>query len=53
MLDKNETLTATFNHGFSYWIYGLMGVLAAIFIWKLVPETNGKSLEEMEKYWKS
>lgn len=51
MLDKNETLTTLFNHGFSYWIYGLMGVLAAIFIWKLVPETTGKSLEEMEKYW--
>ena len=52
MLDKNETLTAAFNHGFSYWIYGLMGVLAALFIWKMVPETTGKSLEEMEKYWK-
>ena len=52
MLDKNETLTAMFNHGFSYWIYGLMGVLAALFIWKLVPETTGKSLEEMEGYWK-
>ncbi|MBO4488328.1 MAG: D-xylose transporter XylE [Bacteroidales bacterium] len=52
MLDKNETLTSLFNHGFSYWIYGLMGVLAALFIWKLVPETKGKSLEEMEQYWK-
>lgn len=52
ILDKNETLTAMFNHGFSYWIYGLMGVLAALFIWKLVPETKGKSLEEMEEYWK-
>jgi SP family xylose:H+ symportor-like MFS transporter len=52
MLDKNEILTAMFNHGFSYWIYGLMGVLAALFIWKMVPETTGKSLEEMEKYWK-
>lgn len=52
MLDKNETLTAMFNHGFSYWIYGLMGLLAALFIWKLVPETTGKSLEEMENYWK-
>ena len=52
MLDKNETLTAMFNHGFSYWIYGLMGVLAALFIWKMVPETTGKSLEEMEKFWK-
>jgi SP family xylose:H+ symportor-like MFS transporter len=29
-----------------------MGVLAALFIWKMVPETTGKSLEEMEKYWK-
>ena len=27
MLDKNEALTAAFNHGFSYWIYGLMGIL--------------------------
>ena len=52
MLDKNEALTATFNHGFSYWIYGLMGLLAALFIWKMVPETTGKSLEDMEKYWK-
>lgn len=52
MLDKNEALTAAFNHGFAYWIYGLMGVLAALFIWKMVPETTGKSLEEMEKYWK-
>ena len=52
MLDKNEALTATFNHGFSYWIYGLMGVLAALFIWKMVPETTGKSLEDMENYWK-
>ena len=53
MLDKNETLTTMFNHGFSYWIYGLMGVLAALFIWKMVPETTGKSLEEMETYWKT
>ena len=53
MLDKNDTLTAMFNHGFSYWIYGLMGVIAALFIWKMVPETTGKSLEEMESYWKT
>lgn len=52
MLDKNETLTSLFNHGFAYWLYGLMGILAALFIWKMVPETTGKSLEEMETYWK-
>jgi len=52
MMNDNQWLTQLFNHGFSYWIYGLMGILAAIFMWKLVPETKGKTLEEMEKLWK-
>lgn len=52
MLDKNQYLTETFNHGMAYWLYGLMGILAALFIWKFVPETKGKTLEQMEKYWK-
>ena len=52
MLDKNQYLTDTFNHGMAYWIYGVMGVLAALFIWKFVPETKGKTLEQMEQYWK-
>ena len=33
MLDKNQYLTDTFNHGMAYWIYGVMGILAALFIW--------------------
>ena len=52
MMNDNTWLTRTFHHGFSYWIYGAMSILAAIFIWKLVPETKGKTLEEMEKLWK-
>jgi SP family xylose:H+ symportor-like MFS transporter len=52
MMNDNTWLTEKFNHGFSYWIYGLMGLLAAWFVWKLVPETKGKSLEEIEKLWK-
>ncbi|SDX67198.1 MFS transporter, SP family, xylose:H+ symportor [Lutibacter oricola] len=51
MMDKNTYLLETFNHGFAYWIYGVMGVLAAILVWKFVPETKGKTLEEMEKIW--
>ena len=47
MLDKNQYLTDTFNHGMAYWIYGVMGILAALFIWKFVPETKGKTLEEL------
>ena len=52
ILNDNQWLTKQFNHGFSYWIYGIMGILAALFVWKLVPETKGKTLEEIEKLWK-
>ena len=36
----------------TYGFYGVMSVLSAVFVWKMVPETKGKSLEEMEKLWK-
>ena len=52
MLDKSAFLTERFNHGMAYWLYGLMGLLAAWFIWRMIPETKGKTLEEMERYWK-
>jgi SP family xylose:H+ symportor-like MFS transporter len=51
MMDKNTYLSETFNHGFSYWIYGIMGLLATVLVWKFVPETKGKSLEEVESLW--
>jgi SP family xylose:H+ symportor-like MFS transporter len=52
IMNDNQWLTQQFNHGFSYWIYGFMGILAAVFMWKFVPETKGKTLEEMEKLWR-
>ena len=52
MMNDNVWLTAKFHHGFSYWIYAVMGILSAIFMWKLVPETKGKTLEEIEHLWK-
>jgi MFS transporter, SP family, xylose:H+ symportor len=52
MMNDNIALTTRFNHGFAYWIYGIMGILSAVFIWKIVPETKGKTLEEIEKIWK-
>lgn len=38
--------------GFAYISYGVMCILSFIFVWKLVPETKGKTLEEIEEYWK-
>jgi len=52
MMNDNSYLTEQFNHGFAYWIYGIMCILAVIFVKKYVPETKGKTLEEMENIWK-
>jgi SP family xylose:H+ symportor-like MFS transporter len=51
ILDKNPWLVNHFNHGFAYWIYGVMGILAAIFMGTVVPETKGRSLEQMQNLW--
>jgi|GEM_PF-2167627 len=51
MMNDNTWLTGLFNHGFAYWIYGLMGIAAAWFVWRFVPETKGKTLEEIENLW--
>ncbi len=52
IMNESSALTKLFNHGFSFWIYGVMGILAAWFVLKLIPETKGKTLEEIEKIWK-
>jgi SP family xylose:H+ symportor-like MFS transporter len=52
MLNESSVLTRLFNHGFSYWIYGLMGIVAAWFVMRLIPETKGKTLEEIEETWR-
>jgi MFS transporter, SP family, xylose:H+ symportor len=41
-----------FSGGLTYSFYGLMSLLSFIFVWKMVPETKGKTLEEMEHLWK-
>ena len=40
-----------FGHWFTYGLYGVICILAAIFVWKLVPETKGKTLEDMTSLW--
>jgi len=37
---------------FTYSLYGVMSVLSALFVWKMVPETKGKTLEDMNKLWR-
>jgi len=40
-----------FSGAFTYGFYGVMSLISFIFVWKMVPETKGKSLEEIEKIW--
>lgn len=41
-----------FGHWFTYGLYGIVCVLAALFVWRLVPETKGKTLEDMSRLWR-
>ena len=41
----------SFGHFFVYALYGSICILAAWFVARLVPETKGKSLEEMSRLW--
>lgn len=48
VLDENLWLTEKFHHGFAYWLYAVICFVAVIFVWKIVPETKGKTLEQIE-----
>ena len=41
-----------YSGAMTYGFYGLMSILSAIFVWKMIPETKGKTLEDLEKLWK-
>ena len=41
-----------FGHFFVYALYGVICLIAAVFVWKLVPETKGKTLEDMSALWR-
>ena len=43
----------SFGHFFAYALYGVICVGAAIFVWRLVPETKGKTLEDMTALWRN
>jgi SP family xylose:H+ symportor-like MFS transporter len=52
VMDRDKGLVASFNHGFAYWVYGAMSILAALFVWRYLPETKGRTLESLESNWR-
>ena len=49
---KLGSMGENFGHFFAYALYGIICVVAAIFVWKVVPETKGKTLEYMTRLWR-
>ncbi len=39
------------HESFAFWLYAGMCLINMIFIWAVLPETKGKSLEEIERHW--
>jgi len=52
MFNMHLTEGDDFGHWFTYGLYGCICVLAAVFVWRLVPETKGMKLEDMSRMWR-
>ncbi|WP_078408991.1 D-xylose transporter XylE [Priestia abyssalis] len=52
LISSTYPIMMEYSSGLTYGFYGLMSVLSAVFVWKFVPETKGKTLEQMEDAWK-
>ena len=51
MMDENAVLVERFHHGFPFLVYALFCLVLVFVMIKLVPETKGRSLEEIERMW--
>ena len=52
MMDAKDTwLVAHFNHAFPFYVYAACCTVLVLVVWRMVPETKGRSLEEIEQSW--
>jgi sugar porter (SP) family MFS transporter len=51
MMDANPWLLNTFHRAFPFWLYGAFCLVLVLFVRACLPETKGKSLEEIERRW--
>lgn len=49
LISYTYPLMMKFSGGMTYGFYGLMAILSVLFVWKMIPETKGKSLENKKK----
>lgn len=46
------SLIQTIGASGTFWFYSIIGIIAWFFIYRFVPETKGKTLEEIESHWR-
>jgi len=52
MNDDKSWLVQTFHRGFPFWVYGVFCLVLLLFVRAFVPETKGKTLEQIERHWR-
>ena len=51
-LIENQWLKENFNGAFPFYLFSIICLFSFLFVWKKVPETKNKSLEEIDSLWK-
>jgi MFS family permease len=53
MMDANDSwFVAKFHHAFPFYVYGFFCAVLIVLVWRWVPETKGRSLEDIERAWR-
>jgi sugar porter (SP) family MFS transporter len=47
------SLLHSLGRPWTFWLYGIIGIIAWVFVYTLVPETKGRTLEQLEEYWRT
>ncbi|NEN24592.1 sugar porter family MFS transporter [Cryomorpha ignava] len=51
ILVKSNVNETAFNGALPYFIFGFFCVITIVFVYRMIPETKNKSLEELERIW--
>lgn len=52
LVNRSDLNQTEFNGAMPYYIFAAFCAIAFVFVWRYLPETKGKSLEEIEAMWK-
>jgi MFS transporter, SP family, xylose:H+ symportor len=52
MLFGNDTLNAAWSHGFPFWLYGSLAIVATFVVMRFVPETRGVDSDMLAALWR-